>query len=181
MVHPRNLWFDTLEEQLAHFSNSILEDEALDDFDLVALHEFCVARTDMIQVRAGSSWIIPNRLAEPYSERLEIAETNGLITYEEELELRRADIVARGYSRQNLKTPIWFVAELSIAITPGDIRRARKRADILSRALSQSEIVIPLAYGIRVSDEIRILAEEYAVRIALQPPPPPPSEEEDYT
>ena len=180
MVHPRNLWFDTLDEQLAHFSNSILEDGALDEFDLVALHEFGVARTDMIQVRAGSSWIIPNRLAEPYRERLEIAETNGLITYEEELELRKSDIVARGYSRQDLKTPIWLVAEVSVAITPGDIRRARERADILSRVLSQSENVIPLAYGIRVSDEIRILAEERSVRIALQPTPTPP-EEEDYT
>lgn len=181
MVNPRNLWFDTLDEQLAHFSNSILEDGAIDEFDLVALHEFGVARTKMIQVRAGSSWIIPNRLAEPYRERLEIAETNGLITYEEELELNRADIVARGYSRQDLKTPIWFVAEVSVAITPGDIRRARERADILSRALSMSELVIALAYGIRVSDEIRALAQERAVRIALQPPPPPPSEEEDYT
>ena len=180
MIHPRNLWFDTLDEQLAHFSNSILEDGALDEFDLVALHEFGVARTKMLQVRAGSSWIIPNRLVEPYRARLEIAETNGIITYEEELELMSADIVARGYSRQDLKTPIWLVAEVSVAITPGDIRRAHEREDILSRALSQSENVIPLAYGIRVSDEIRILAEERSVRIALQPTPTPP-EEEDYT
>ena len=170
MVHPSNLWFDTIDEQLAYSANMILEDQALDDFELVALREFGVARTRMIQVRAGSHCIIPNRFAEPYRARLEVAETNGLITYEEELELRSADVVARGYSRHDLSTPVWLVAEVSVAITPGDIRRARERADILSRALALSEPVIPLAYGIRVSDHIRALAEERGIRIALQPP-----------
>ena len=170
MIHPNNLWFDTIEEQLAYSANMILEDQALDVFELVALHEFGIARTRMIQVRAGSHYIIPNRFAEPYRARLEVAETSGLITYEEELELRDADVVARGYSRHDLRTPVWFVAEVSVAMTPGDIRRARERADILSRALALSETVIPLAYGIRASDHIRALAEERGVRIALQPP-----------
>ena len=178
MVHPSNLWFDTIDEQLAYSANMILEDQALDDFELVALREFGVARTRMIQVRAGSHCIIPNRFAEPYRARLEVAETNGLITYEEELELRSADVVARGYSRQDIRTPIWLVVEVSVAITPGDIRRARERADILSRALALSETVIPLAYGIRVSDHIRALAEERGVRIALQPPP---DDKDNYT
>ena len=154
MVHPSNLWFDTIDEQLAYSSNLILEDQALDDFELVALHEFGVARTRMVQVRAGSPCIIPNRLAEPYRARIDIAEASGLITYEEELELRSADVVARGYSRQDMKTLVWLVAEVSVAITPGDIRRARCRADILSRALALPEPVIPLAYGIRASNHI---------------------------
>ena len=171
MTYPNNLYFDKIDEHLAYFSNSLSEERALDDFEFVALHEFGVARTEMLQIKVGRLLhIIPNRLAEPYRARLEVAETNGLITYEEELELRSADIIAHGYSRQDMKTPVWLVAEVSAAITPGDIRRARDRADVLSRALALSETVIPLAYGISVSDEIRALAEERGVRIALQPP-----------
>lgn len=171
MTYPNNLYFDKIDEHLAYFSNSILEERALDDSEFVVLHELGVARTEMLQVKVERLFhIIPNRLAEPYRARLDDAETNGLITYEEELELRSADVVDRGYSRQDMKTPVWLVAEVSVAITPGDIRRARERADILSRALTLSETVIPLAYGIRASDEIRAIAEESGVRIALQPP-----------
>ena len=170
MVHPSNLWFDTIDEQLAYFSDLLLEERALDDFEFMALHEFGVVRTEMLQIKVGRLLrIVPNRLAKPYEIRIYAAADNGLITCDEEFEIRCADVVARGYSRQD-DTPVWFVAEVSVAITPGDIRRARERADILSRALALSELVIPLAYGISVSDHIRALAEERGVRIALQPP-----------
>lgn len=94
MVHSRNLWFDTLD---AYFSNLLLEERMLGDFEFVMLHELGVARARMLQIKVGRLLhIVPNRLSEPYRDRLDAAETSGLITYEEELELRRADIVAHG-------------------------------------------------------------------------------------
>ena len=169
--------FDRIEGRLGNLTGKDLEREAIDDFQHVALRDFGVMRTGMIQVSARHFGVIPNQLIESYKASITSAADNGLITIEEESELIRADFVARGYSRQDM-TPVWFVAEISGTIAFDDIRRAHERADILSRALSMSETLIPLAYGIRVSDEIRALAKERAVRIALQPPPPPPSEED---
>ena len=125
-------------------------------------------KTRMIQVAESRLGVIPDRLVEPYESRIDAAETNGLITIEEESELRRADFVARGYSRQDM-TPVWFVAEISGTIAFDDIRRAHERADILSRALA--ETVIPVVYGIRVSDRLRVVAETRGVRIAMRPQP----------
>ena len=170
--------FDHIEGELGNLRGKGLEQEAIDDFDSVALREFGVMKTRMIQVAGRRLGAIPDRLVQPYESRIDAAESSGIITIEEESELRRADFIARGYSRQDM-SPVWLVAEVSAAITPGDIRRARDRADILSRALALSETVIPLAYGIRVSDEIRALAEERGVRIALQSPPP--DDKDNYT
>lgn len=155
-------------------SDGVLERKGISKFPRIAFYKFGVKRPDMIHVAARHLHIIPDRIAEPYETRIYAAADNGLITYEEEIELRYADFVARGYSCQDA-TPVWFVAEASVDITPGDIRRARERADILSRALSLSESVIPLAYGIRVTDHLRVAAEERGVKIALWPP-----DAEDY-
>ena len=67
------------------------------------------------------------------------------------------------------------MAEISGTIAFDDIRRAHERADILSRALA--ETVIPVVYGLRVSDRLRVVAESRGVRIAMRPP----SDDEDAT
>ena len=165
--------FDRIEGRLGNLRGKDLEQQAINDFEYVAIHEFGVVRTGMIQVAALHLRIDPSQLVESYKARIAAACDNGLITYEEETELRRADFVARGYSRQDM-SPVWFVAEVSGTIAFDDIRRAHERADILSRALS--ETVIPVAYGLRVSDRLRIVAETRGVRIAMRPKP-----DENYT
>lgn len=160
--------FDRIEGRLGNLSGDALERRAIDDFGHLALHEFGVMRTGMIQVAARHFGVAPNQLIESYNARITSAADNGLITIEEESELQRADFVARGYSRQDM-TPVWFVAEVSGTIAFDDIRRVHERADILSRALS--EPVIPVAYGLRVSDRLRVVADTRGVRIAMRPPP----------
>ena len=165
--------FDRIEGRLGNLRGKDLEQQAINDFEHVAIHEFGVVRTGMIQVAALHLRIDPSQPVESYKASIAAACDNGLITYEEETELRRADFVARGYSRQDM-SPVWFVAEVSGTIAFDDIRRAHERADILSRALS--ETVIPVAYGLRVSDRLRVVAETRGVRIAMRPQP-----DENYT
>lgn len=174
MVRPRRPRFDNIDKHLRYLSDGVLERKGISKFPRIDFYEFGVKRPEIVHVTTRHIYIIPDRFAEPYRSRIEAAADNGLITYEEEIELRRADFVARGYSRQD-DTSVWFVAEVSVTITLGDIRRARERADILSRALALSELVIPLAYGIRVSDHLRVVAEERGVKTAMWPP-----DEEDY-
>ena len=159
--------FDRIEGRLGNLTGKDLEREAINKFARIAHFEFGVVKTQMIHVTALHSYTIPDRLAEPYRARIDAAESNGLITYAEEVELGEADFVARGYSRRDM-TPVWFVAEISGTIAFDDIRRAHERADILSRALT--ETVIPVVYGIRVSDRLRVVAETRGVRIAMRPP-----------
>ncbi len=159
---------ELMDGKLGNLTGEALERRAIDDFYHVARSEFGVARTEMIQVSTRHLRTISNRLVEPYEARIDAAKTNGLITIDEEFELNHADFVARGYSRQDA-TPVWFVAEVSGTIAFDDIRRAHERADILSRALS--ETVIPVAYGLRVSDRLRVVAETRGVRIAMRPQP----------
>ncbi len=164
---------ELMDGKLGNLTGEALERRAIDDFYHVARSEFGVARTEMIHVSTRHLRTISNRLVEPYEARIDAAKTNGLITIDEEFELNHADFVARGYSRQDM-TPVWFVAEVSGTIAFDDIRRAHERADILSRALS--ETVIPVAYGLRVSDRLRVVAETRGVRIAMRPQP-----DENYT
>ena len=166
--------FDRIEGRLGNLMGKDLEREAIDDFGHVALHKFGVMRTGMIQVAARHFGVAPSQLIESYKARITSAADNGLITIEEESELRRADFIARGYSRQDM-TPVWFVAEVSGTIAFDDIRRVHERADILSHALS--EPVIPVAYGLRVSGRLRVVAETRGVRIAMRPQP----DDEDAT
>lgn len=166
--------FDRIEGRLGNLSGESLERRAIDDFGHLALHEFGVMRTGMIQVAARHFGVASNQLIESYKARITSAADNGLITIEEESELRRADFIARGYSRQDM-TPVWFVAEVSGTIAFDDIRRVHERADILSRALS--ETVIPVAYGLRVSARLRVVAETRGVKIAMRPQP----DDEDAT
>lgn len=160
--------FDRIEGRLGNLTGKDLEREAITKFARIAHLEFGVVKTQMLHVTTLHSYTIPDRLAEPYRARIDVAESNGLITYAEEVELGEADIVARGYSRQDA-THVWFVAEISGTIAFDDIRRAHERADILSRALA--ETVIPVVYGIRVSDRLRVVAESRGVRIAMRPQP----------
>ena len=164
---------ELMDGKLGNLTGEALERRAIDDFYHVARSEFGVARTEMIHVSTRHLRTISNRLVEPYEARIDTAKTNGLITIDEEFELNHADFVARGYSRQDA-TPVWFVAEVSGTIAFDDIRRAHERADILSRALS--ETVIPVTYGLRVSDRLRVVAETRGVRIAMRPQP-----DENYT
>ena len=164
---------ERMDGKLGNLTGEALERRAIDDFYHVARSEFGVARTEMIHVSTRHLRAISNRLVEPYEARIDVAKTNGLITIDEEFELKHADFVARGYSRQDAN-PVWFVAEVSGTIAFDDIRRAHERADILSRALS--ETVIPVAYGLRVSDRLRVVAETRGVRIAMRPQP-----DENYT
>lgn len=166
--------FDRIEGQLGNLRGEALERRAIDDFYHIARDEFGVARTEIIQVTARHLRTISNRLVEPYEARIDAAKASGIISIEEEFELRHADFVARGYSRQDM-TPVWFVAEISGTIAFDDIRRAHERADILSRALA--ETVIPVVYGLRVSDRLRVVAESRGVRIAMRPP----ADDEDPT
>ena len=166
--------FDRIEGQLGNLRGEALERRAIDDFYHIARDEFGVARTEIIQVTARHLRTISNRLVEPYEARIDAAKASGLISIEEEFELRHADFVARGYSRQDM-APVWFVAEISGTIAFDDIRRAHERADILSRALA--ETVIPVVYGLRVSDRLRVVAETRGVRIAMRPQP----DDEDAT
>ena len=166
--------FDRIEGQLGNLRGEALERRAIDDFYHIARDEFGVARTEIIQVTARHLRTISNQLVEPYEARIDAAKASGLISIEEEFELRHADFVARGYSRQDM-TPVWFVAEISGTIAFDDIRRAHERTDILYRALA--ETVIPVVYGIRVSDRLRVVAESRGVRIAMRPTP----DDENYT
>ena len=165
--------FDHIEGEIGNLRGESLERRAISRFGRIALSEFGVKRLQVIQGAAHHPRVIPVQIVDMYETRLAAAADNGLITDAEEVELREADIVARGYSRQDM-SPVWFVAEVSGTIAFDDIRRAHERADILSRALS--ETVIPVAYGIRVSDRLRVVAETRGVRIAMRPQP-----DENYT
>ena len=165
--------FDHIEGELGNLRGESLERRAISRFGRIALSEFGVKRLQVIQGAAHHPRVIPVQIVDMYETRLAAAADNGLITDAEEVELREADIVARGYSRQDM-SPVWFVAEVSGTIAFDDIRRAHERADILSRALS--ETVIPVAYGLRVSDRLRIVADARGVRIAMRPQP-----DENYT
>lgn len=68
------------------------------------------------------------------------AASQGLITQEEAEDALRVDAVVRGQLRSDGLKEVLIAAEISFVVDRVDVERAKKRAEIISRALSQPTI-----------------------------------------
>ncbi|MGH9063556.1 MAG: hypothetical protein ACRDZQ_14130 [Acidimicrobiales bacterium] len=91
---------------------------------------------------------------------VEDAEDAGSITMEEAVDVRLADAVFAGRGRDG--ADVYLVVEVSAGIGPGDVARARRRADILAKLGVPTTAVVA---GERIDDDPATLAAAAGVEV----------------
>ncbi len=81
------------------------------------------------------------------ADRTEEAAEQGVITWAENAELWRADLIFTGRNREG-NGPEYVVAEVSITAGDADVNRASRRAEILSRVLERPAQAVVIAANI---------------------------------
>ena len=87
----------------------------------------------------------------------------GLITQEEAEDALRVDAVVRGQLRSDGLKEVLIAAEISFVVDRVDVERAKKRAEIISRALSQP--TIPAVIGKEFTEGAKEASQELSVLI----------------
>lgn len=91
------------------------------------------------------------------------AASQGLITQEEAEDALRVDAVVRGQLRSDGLKEVLIAAEISFVVDRVDVERAKKRAEIISRALSQP--TISAVIGKEFTEGAKEAAKELSVLI----------------
>ncbi len=100
-----------------------------------------------------------------FTERVEDAEDNGIITEEQNHELGRSDLIFAGRRRTD-GTDLHVAAEISITIGNIDITRAAHRAGILELVIGQP--VMPTVIGAHIDEDWAALANANSVAVILR-------------
>ena len=100
-----------------------------------------------------------------FTERIEDAEDNGIITEEQNHELGRSDLIFAGRRRTD-GTDLHVAAEISITIGNIDITRAAHRAGILELVIGQP--VMPAVIGAHIDEDRAALANANSVAVILR-------------
>ena len=100
-----------------------------------------------------------------FTERVEDAEDNGIITEEQNHELGRSDLIFAGRRRTD-GADLHVAAEISITIGNIDITRAAHRAGILELVTGQP--VMPVVIGAHIDDDRVALANANSVAVILR-------------
>lgn len=91
------------------------------------------------------------------------AASQGLITQEEAEDALRVDAVVRGQLRSDGLKEVLIAAEISFVVDRVDVERAKKRAEIISKALSQP--TISAVIGKEFTEGAKEAAEELSVLV----------------
>ncbi len=100
-----------------------------------------------------------------FTERIEDAEDNGIITEEQNHELGQSDLIFAGRRRTD-GTDLHVAAEISITIGNIDITRAAHRAGILELVIGQP--VMPAVVGAHIDEDRAALANANSVAVILR-------------
>ncbi len=100
-----------------------------------------------------------------FTERVEDAEDNGVITEEQNHELDRSDLIFAGRRRAD-GAELYVAAEISITIGNTDITRAAHRASILELVTGQP--VLPAVIGAHIDEDRTALAKANSVAVILR-------------
>lgn len=84
----------------------------------------------------------------------------GIITEEEKDEVLLVDVVVSGYLKDNREKKVMIAGEVSLSLDENDIERAKKRAEIISRAYGISCIAVVIG---EASEIVKKRAEELDV------------------
>ena len=101
-----------------------------------------------------------------FSDMIDEAEDQGLITREQSEDLQRLDLVFRGQLR-DANTATLVAAEISITIGDSDIYRAAERSALLAQATRMP--VLPAVVGSRIDESRAALAEATGVSVLITP------------
>ena len=105
---------------------------------------------------------------EEFADKVDAAEDSGRITPEQTYDLLGAHVLMSGTRKSDGK-PMHVVAEVSIAICAGEIRRAAYLGSILSAVTEEPSIAA--AIGDSIAPSGRRLAERLGVTVSLIRPP----------
>lgn len=97
--------------------------------------------------------------SEDLDEVLESLVDRGLLSESDATDVRRSDLVVRGRRRDD-GAEVYLVVEVSSGVEPGDVERAARRAEILSRS---GIAALPAVAGSRITTEASGLAREKRV------------------
>ena len=115
-----------------------------------------------IKVEQGL-WTGPNH---QFTDMIEDAEDDGIITEEQYLQIRRLDLVLTG-RRKSDGAEVYIAAEVSETIDDSDITCAAEGAESLAVAVGQP--TIPAVIGLHIDDARRALASTNNVSVFLYP------------
>ncbi|MFN0096859.1 MAG: hypothetical protein ACKVVT_19035 [Dehalococcoidia bacterium] len=140
--------------------------------DLETLKSDLLASRYLWNVRAWfGEWLRPvDRVTVDDLELFDRARDAGELTYDQEADLRRADLLVKGRARPGTPLPdgdVVLVLEASATIDGGDVERAARRAAILGRA---GYTAVPVCGGFTLTQAAATAAESLRVLVDLREP-----------
>ena len=149
------LWGDRLEASMARkMYHRLSEDLGVRSLDVVSVDRF-----GSLNAYHGA--------ARDFYVQIEEAGDAGIISEDEELSIRRVDLIART-RRRGSKATIWLAVQAASVIKHDDITKARDGAAVLAKVFDEE--TIPAVYGFEIDGANKELADENNVRIELVNP-----------
>ena len=122
--------------------------------------EYDITRVHAVSVDPQASVRVPDFRARDFENNIESLRSRGAITDDDVDNINNTDMVVQSLRRAD-RSRLWFAVQATVTIRDDAITRAHAGAESLRKAFGQE--VIALAYGRRIAEQQRRLADELGV------------------